>query len=154
MNMLGIMSIESTSRMNYLQIPLNLRANLEVGNLRLYAGVGLYGSVGLWGNGKTKMSVMGVTEEESVKIKFFGDEDKLKDDEILRSSFDVGAHVFAGIGFGRFGFSVGFQPGFVSVEKTEQELFDGSTGVPKMNNSSIYFGITYMLTSPDNNQRR
>ena len=87
-------------------------------------------------------------------MKFFGDEDKLKSDEVLLRSFDLGAHVFAGIGFGRFGFNVGFQPGFISIDPSVGSLPTDDMDTEKINHSSIYFGLTYMLMNPDNSGRR
>jgi hypothetical protein len=119
---------------NYLQIPINLKLNLELGALRIQAGVGVYGSYGLWGKAKWEEG----DNDGDTKIKFKGGDAKDDDDFLRFSPFDFGGQVFAGVHFNRLGLSINYQPGFAEIMKDN-----------KVNNSSICLSLSYQLSDPE-----
>ncbi|MCL2026992.1 MAG: PorT family protein [Bacteroidales bacterium] len=136
--------ITQTIGLTYLQIPVNFKVNLGIGdNMNLVLGAGVYASVGLFGNVKMKGKWGGENVDESAKVKFFGDV-KDGEDKVEQAPIDFGASIFAGLQFGRIGVNVGYQPGFMSIERK----YEGEERW-KMNNSSIFLSLSYSLNDPN-----
>jgi hypothetical protein len=117
---------DNITNLNYLQVPINLKFNIGVGDLRFVFGAGVYGSIGLWGNVRD-----GVFGKKLNSVKFY-------EKDGTWNFYDFGGQVFAGILFGRFGVNVGWQPGLISIQ-------EHST----IYNNSVYLNLTYMLSHID-----
>ena len=113
--------------LNYLQIPVNMKFNLEIGKMRLIIGAGVYGSVGLWGNTKTN-------GKKTENIVFFDNK------RVNRfKTLDFGGQVFAGVIVDRFGVSFGYQPGFTNIHENKDS---------RIYNNSIYLNLSFLLGDP------
>ncbi len=134
---------KSSVGLNYLQIPINVKVNLELGSMRLQAGLGVYASYGLWGKGKDDDG----TDKDDYKIKFTSKEPGQDDEWQQANAFDFGGQVFAGLHFGRFGVTVSYQPGFASIMKGYDD--NNKYTNLKINNSSICLSLSYQLSDPD-----
>jgi hypothetical protein len=125
----GGKSGDNKTNLNYLQIPINLKINVEVGPIRVIGGVGVYGSLGLWANRKNG--------DNKSKIKFYD-----KDDEQLigqMNPWDFGGQVFAGVIINRIGVTVGYQPGFANISKVDNA---------DMKNGSFYVTLSTYMGDP------
>jgi len=111
---------KETSRINYLQVPLNTKINLDFGNTRIFFSYGVYVACGLWANDRTDQ---GKTKQN------FG-----KDNTYRR--FDIGGQLMTGIMVGRVGMNLMYQVGSRGVYH-----YSGSP-----TNTSIMLNLSYMLT--------
>ncbi len=118
------------TNLNYLQVPVSLKLNLEFGNMRLCVGAGVYGSVGLWANLKGKSG----DDKDKTSIKWFD-----KDNAYNAHPFDFGANVFASLWFGRVGVTLGYQPGLMTIARE----YNGNTNDTK--NNSFYLSLSYLM---------
>ena len=112
--------------LNYLQIPVNLMLGYNVNEeLRIVAGAGLYGSIGLWG------------KKGNDKINFFDVTDRFK-------ALDFGWQFVIGAQWGRYGLRLNYQPALIGVRgswDTGKSDFSGSRY--KAFNNSFTFGVSY-----------
>ncbi len=99
--------------------------------MRLCVGAGVYGSVGLWANYKTKID----DKKEKDPIKWFNK------DESGMHPFDFGASVFASLWFGRVGVNVGYQPGLMTFARKP----DGGGDADEVKNNSFYVSLSYLM---------
>jgi hypothetical protein len=112
----------TTTHLNYLQVPLNTKINFYIGEAKLYLGYGIYGACGIWGN----------TKIDKTKTEIdFGNEN------IRR--FDVGGQVMIGLISGRMGLDFAFQPGARSLYKNGSRL-----------NTSYMLSYRYLFSDPRN----
>jgi len=77
---------------NYLDIPINLRAGFDVGSMRIYGNFGPYIGIALSGKYKSEYTVAGDTEEDDEKLDIGSDKGE---DDLKRTDFglNIGAAV-------------------------------------------------------------
>ncbi|HVI47296.1 MAG TPA: porin family protein [Chitinophaga sp.] len=118
-----------TTKLNYLELPVNFLYKPQVGSGRLFVGAGPYIAMGISGNAKGDKT-------ETVKVKFDGKENE-NDGKLHAKRIDAGANFLAGyeLKSGLF-FSVNYSLGMSDV-------------LPGSKSKANYFGISvgYLLPS-------
>ncbi len=66
---------EGTMNLNYIDVPLNLKYTLNLGNLNVWGSVGPYIGIGINGKSKASLTVGNDTKKEEADIKFGSDDD-------------------------------------------------------------------------------
>ncbi|MBK8089476.1 MAG: PorT family protein [Chitinophagaceae bacterium] len=123
----GTYSMEASTRINYLEVPVNFVYKAPVKKGHLFIGAGPSAGYALKGNVKTKFSDGQTTETEENKI-YIGN----KDDDDLKP-FELSMNVLGG-----YEFNSGFQIA-VNYNRSLNNLLTGDTGSSSLRNS--YFGI-------------
>lgn len=82
-------SSEGTLKLSYLDIPLSIKANFELGEVTAYIYGGGYLGVGITGESESKTTIGGITETDTEDIEFGGDDGPPR--------LDYGALVGAGV---------------------------------------------------------
>ena len=121
---IGSGTFKTITNLNYLQIPVNVNFKAKVENIRLTAGFGVYGSVGLWANRRTGSI--------NQPINFFAKDNNILDGDI--KFYDFGGQIFFRAVMEQFGVTLGYQPGFANISK-----------IGSYNNSSFYLTLSYFL---------
>jgi len=114
----GQNSAGNRTRLNYLEVPVNLKLGFSLNRLRLALGVGIYCSFGLWGH------------TPSGSIDFFSDQDRHR-------FFDLGGQIVANVHWGRYGARLSLSRGFISAVDVR----------PRPHNYTFSFGLSYTLGS-------
>lgn len=104
-------SVEIDGSMNlyYVDIPLNLRANIDAGGIGVYGLLGPYIGMGLSGKYKYEMSAAGQTETEEEDVNFgSGDDDDFK-------PLDFGLTIGAGVAINALEIGVQYAYGLANI---------------------------------------
>jgi len=104
LDMLGY-EFEMSSNLNYIIVPARLAYTFEAGSIGIFVEAGPYFGFGL--NGKNKMTMEGVTEEEDIE---FG-----SDDEADLTNPDIGLSAGVGVYLGPIRAAVNYDPGLVNI---------------------------------------
>jgi hypothetical protein len=154
--------LDNSFAFSYIQIPVNLRVNFDIGGLRLSTGVGIYGGVRAFGHikmtsGPTEGAVVElvgsppqwVETGEVVMMESINIKRKVADmdarAEFRYNPFDIGGQIFVDLTVGQYGVALGYQRGFMSVvPKGEWRDYVG-----KHYNNSFYLTLSYKLRAMD-----
>jgi len=129
-------STTTTTKLNYLQVPVQAIYGVNAGGSRLYAGVGGYGAYGL--SGHVKNTLWFHTDdggyEITEKLKAF---DKLEDDGGDLEKFDYGMIGLAGVELknGLY-FEAGYQQGLANISRDKEDTYK---------NKGVQFTIGYFF---------
>ena len=110
-----------TTNLNYIQIPIEVKVNFRIDDVRIYFGAGVYGALGIWGNTKNN-------GKKITSINFF-------EDEASHKMFDFGGQISGGIMFGRLGITLGYQPGLMNIHKNIDTR-----------NNTFFLNLSYVLS--------
>jgi len=119
----SLANIKFKREINYLEIPLNLKASAGVGDLRIFGIAGPYLSMGL--GGKQSSDIQG-TQERDISFGSANDDDY--------KSLDYGASFGAGIELGALHFSAFYSLGIANIANNDS---NGQTNKNKALNFSI-----------------
>lgn len=86
-NVFGV-TTKATDKLNlvYLDIPINARVNIPIGNTKIFATTGPYIGIGLTGKAKSELEVNGDTTKETVDVSWGNDD---LEDDFKRLDFGV-----------------------------------------------------------------
>lgn len=116
---------------NYLDIPINLRAGFDVGSMRIYGNFGPYIGIAMSGKYKGEYTYGGVTEEEDEKIEIGSDKEE---DDLKRT--DLGLNIGAGVGINAFEVGLNYGLGLANLSPSTENGF-------KMNNKVFSITVAY-----------
>lgn len=121
----------------YLQLPIHIAYKIPVTETtKVVLGVGPYLAYGIGGKVKAEGSI--TSFNGSSEVDFFGDDGYAK-------RFDLGAGINAGLEFGKLGFSLGYDLGFLNILKKDNnkisEQFDDNS--PSLRNQAAYLTVGY-----------
>ncbi len=121
--------VEAETNLNYLDIPVNLKAGFDVGNAKLIALAGPYFGIGL--SGKTKIEGGGEEIEEDIE---WGNDEV--EDDLKRLDFGLG--LGAGVEFGAIGVSAVYNLGLSNISPFTE-------GGYKVSNRAIQVSVSYFF---------
>jgi len=103
---------ESKSKLNinYLDIPINLRAGFDVGSMRIYGNFGPYIGIAMSAKSKWERTYDGVTEEDEEKLDLGSDKEE---DDLKRT--DLGLNIGAGVGINAFEVGLNYGLGLANL---------------------------------------
>jgi hypothetical protein len=121
--------VTSTTRLNYLELPVNLLYKHQIGSGKLFAGFGPYIAYGI--SGKFKVKTDNNLVDEDVKVKF-KNSSEISAKEVYVKPFDAGANFTAGYEL-KMGllFSVNYSLGLTNTSPYNKE-----------NEKNHYFGVS------------
>lgn len=123
-------TLTTKTNLLYLDIPLNLKAGIDMGGAKLYGTFGPYVGFGITGKVKMKLEGGGETEEDSEDIEWGSDDDS----DLKR--LDFGLNIGAGVEFGAISVGVNYGLGLGNLLPNPE---DGA----KINNRVIGISLGY-----------
>ncbi|MDR2037246.1 MAG: PorT family protein [Bacteroidales bacterium] len=127
----------------YLNLDVNLLLNIPFGDdFKVFAGVGPYGALGLFGKLKTEGTILGIDVNKDFDIKFSDNKDDIDrvEEYAHMKRFDVGANLTAGVVLSNIMLSANYQLGFT---KMRQGVADDNDDKGKNRSLSISIGFLF-----------
>jgi hypothetical protein len=112
---------EVSTRPLYLEVPVNAVIKIPiVNNVRLFAGAGPYGAIGIGGKNKLEGKLAGIAFSDEESIKYGNDDPQSGSNGNSYSGdlkrFDFGVNVLAGIEISRLTLNANYGHGFVNIK--------------------------------------
>lgn len=108
--------LKVSTRLYYLDIPINAKVSIPAGKLKFYGSIGPYFGFGIYGKTKTEFTFQGNTEKEDEDISWGSDEE---DDHLRR--LDLGLTVTAGIELKFIQIGLSYNLGLANISSFREE---------------------------------
>lgn len=135
-----------TTRLNYLELPINASYSFPIGENKLDIFAGPYASLGLGGSTKFSPDMDGL-ENSTTTIKAKENPQELDDDNAYINPIDLGLNLGAGFRVNKLYFSANYGMGFTNITAKQKEYAPNTdySDLQKQRNNVLTVGISYLF---------
>lgn len=136
----------STTRLNYLEIPINLAYSFPIGENKLDLFAGPYAAFGLGGKNKFVSDMDGL-EDQTNTLKAAKNPNETDDEDGYYNPLELGLNLGAGFQVSKLYFSASYSLGLTNATAKQNEYLEGFDygDLQRLRNNVLTVGVAYMF---------